>query len=191
MSKNLESLTAVGAMDGTELLYIVDTDGNSRKITAADLKTFINTDPSIVPSSEPFRGALVKRTGTQSISANTETSIAWQAAEYDTDSFWSAGAATRLTVPAGVTKVRLAANVSDNGTNKESYAYIFKNGAAFLGGPDHGSVGGGFNNRKNLHSAVVNVSTGDYFELRVYYTVAATVPAAYTNLWMSIEAVEL
>jgi hypothetical protein len=37
--------------------------------------------------------------------------IPWDATVYDTDAFWSAGNPARLTVPAGISKVRLKGNI--------------------------------------------------------------------------------
>ena len=58
-----------------------------------------------------FRGALVKLTADEPIADSTDVAIPRDAAVYDTDAFWSAGNPTRLTVPAGVAKVRLKGNI--------------------------------------------------------------------------------
>jgi hypothetical protein len=58
-----------------------------------------------------FRGALVQLTADEAVAASTDAAIPWDAIVYDTDAFWSAGNPTRLTVPAGVSKVRLKGNI--------------------------------------------------------------------------------
>jgi hypothetical protein len=42
---------------------------------------------------------------------STDTAIPRESVVYDTDAFWSAGDPTRLTIPAGVSKVRLEGNI--------------------------------------------------------------------------------
>jgi hypothetical protein len=60
----------------------------------------------------PFRGALLRRSTDFSVGATgTYVAVSWQSAAYDSDGFWDAGQPTRLTVPAGVTKVRLVGNI--------------------------------------------------------------------------------
>ena len=53
---------------------------------------------------------------------------------YDADAFWSAGNPTRLTVPAGFSKVRLKGNI-DWAFGGSGYRHIWmhKNGALFFG----------------------------------------------------------
>lgn len=58
-----------------------------------------------------FRGAMVRLTATEAVAASTDVAIQWDAIVYATDTFWSAGNPTRLTVPASVTKVRLKGNI--------------------------------------------------------------------------------
>lgn len=54
-----------------------------------------------------FNGAMVHLTGDKTLTGS-DLIVPWDAADYDTDSWWSSGAATCLTVPSGVTKVRLS-----------------------------------------------------------------------------------
>lgn len=95
--------------------------------------------------------------------------VTWGATEYDTDSFWSAGNPTRLTVPSGVSKVRLYAGARFAAA-AISYAFlnIDKNGASFLGGGalEMEAMASGFTTRIAIASAPVEVSPGDYFEVQ-------------------------
>lgn len=192
--KTLTELTDVGTLSGTQLLYIVDDDGNSRQVTLADLKTFINTDPSIVPSSEPFRGALVYRSSVLSIANASTTVTTWNAEDYDTDSIWSAGAPTRLTVPTGVTKVRLVTQAFlPNATYTSVVLAILKNGGAnSLTVPGLGTtrlVPGAEIIRLQCSSAVITVTAGDYFESQIFQTSGAA-RDLQINSWFSMEIIE-
>ncbi len=197
--KKIEDLPDLGTVTGTIYFEVLDDDGNSRKVALADLKTFVNTDPTVVPSSEPFRGALVKRTTAQAITTATETAVTWETATYDTDSIWSAGSPTRLTVPAGVTKVRLKTNVQWD-ANATGYRYVTfkKNGADFAGrgGSLVDDLAANFY-WQNIGTAVVEVTAGDYFDVRVQHNKGSNLnllPIAASTwgelLWFSLEIVE-
>jgi hypothetical protein len=59
-----------------------------------------------------FRGALVKLTTNEPVADSTDVAMPWDAIVYDTNTFWSAGNPTRLTVPSGISKVRLKGNIN-------------------------------------------------------------------------------
>jgi hypothetical protein len=58
-----------------------------------------------------FRDTTLTITGYEAVADSTDVVVPWNAVVYDTDAFWSAGNPTRLTVPAGVSKVRLKGNI--------------------------------------------------------------------------------
>lgn len=185
-----------GAVTNDALLYIVDGDGNSRRLTGEQLKTFINTNPSVVPSSNPWRGATVKRTSDLPVSNLVETPIPWQATTEDTDSIWSAGNPTRLTVPAGVTRVRLSGSIQyEASTSGVRFLLISKNGSDFEGRVRDviGSSGTtGIALGMSASTADVAVSPGDYFELRAYHNGSSSLDLiSGTALWFSMAVVEV
>ena len=135
----------------------------------------------------PFKGALVRRASTLSITT-TPTSVPFTDATYDTDAFWSGSAPTRLTVPAGVTKVRLWARLRWTGGSANHGARIYKNGAAFVGQGDFKAASGYTDADYSFGSAVVAVTAGDYFELQPY--ASATRTGAANELQFAIEVVE-
>lgn len=83
--------------------------------TIGGIKTF--TSIPVLPASDPasdnqavrkayvdalaskFSGCMVRRTSNQSISNGTPNLVTWQTALYDTDSYWSAGDATKILIP--------------------------------------------------------------------------------------------
>ncbi|MDH6235151.1 hypothetical protein M2281_005773 [Mesorhizobium soli] len=149
---------------GAKGLYVVDADGNSRFVSFANLKTAINTSPTVVPSSVPHRGARVVRTGTLVVPDTNENAISWQSADFNTDSIWSSGAPTRLIVPVGVTKVSLTGGVRSTASSAtNNYAVIRKNGTTYFA--SSGMSTGFSNGSVGLATGVIAVSAGDYFEL--------------------------
>ena len=107
-----------------------------------------------------------------------------------TTRFWSAGTPTRLTVPAGVTKVRLKGNIDWTfGGSGYRHVWVHKNGSPFFGmgrESDEGDAG-----VQSIGSAVVDVTLGDYFELIARQTSGTSKNVAADELtWFAIEVVE-
>jgi hypothetical protein len=191
-NKAVPSLTA-GTLSSTGVLHFVDGDGNSRKMTLADLKTFINTDPTVVPSSVEYRGARVEKSATQSISNNTATILTWASAARNTDSIWSSGASTRLTVPTGVTKVIVAGNIDwAAGATGVRRVNFLKNGSGFSGGAaDYRAAATSEFHRQNIVSDVLDVTAGDYFEMQVTHTQGSALNITNGNLtWFAMRIVQ-
>jgi hypothetical protein len=139
----------------------------------------------------PFRGALVRKTIDQSLSASTWTAIQFDTASYDTNTFHSSGANTRLTVPAGVTKVALAANLRFEGGSANWVATIRKNGSEIAGGGAASGASGFTDGQMNLASAVVPVVAGDWFDVAVFLSAARTIKGVGTvRCWFAIQVVE-
>jgi hypothetical protein len=137
-----------------------------------------------------FRGALVGLTADEPVADSTDVPVPWDATIYDTDAFWSAGAPTRLTVPAGVTKVRLRGNSDGTfGGSGHRHVWMHQNGGLLFGmarESDEGDAG-----VQSIGSAVVDVTPGDYFELLAHQTSGSTKNVAADELtWFAIEVVE-
>jgi hypothetical protein len=132
--------------------------------------------------------AVVAKSASQSIGAAAFTAINWDVESADTDGFHSPTTnPSRLTVPAGVSLVRLSMSVQPTkGSSGDQIAIAMtKNGAA---------VKGGFGKDRdtatcNGVSAILAVSPGDYFETTVLLTSAGTV-AANDATWAVIEALD-
>jgi hypothetical protein len=78
---------------------------------------------------------------------------------------------TRLTIPAGVSKVRLKANINWTfGGSGYRHVWVHKNGVLFFGTAKENDLGD--SGVQSIGTAVVNVAPGDYFEL-----IAARPPA--------------
>lgn len=109
-----------------------------------------------------FSGALLHLTG--DFTTGTTGSISWDAAEYDTDSFFDhAGNPTRLTVPSGVTHVRLSGGVDFGSLTGAIIIGINKNGSSSFAGRT--VIGASAPGILAFASPVLAVAPGDYFEL--------------------------
>jgi hypothetical protein len=137
----------------------------------------------------PFRGALARKTSTQSIAANTDTAIAFNGTTYDTDGFWSSGNPTRLTVPAGITRVRLACAWRMTGGAANVQTKMLRNGADFVGMASISASTGFTNGHLFAATAVVSVAAGDFFEAVAICSAARTIDSG-ERTWFSIEVVE-
>lgn len=133
-----------------------------------------------------FSGALLKRSTTQSITGSTNTVVNWDAEEYDEGSWHSTSSNTsRITIPAGVSRVRLAARITRDDVINQLVVNILKNGADAIGMPWHDADTSGADS-VSVASAVVSVTEGDYFEVQVY---SDTGFAVQTTSWFSVEKV--
>lgn len=186
----LTDLTPLTSPADEDLLYIVDDPSGSpvsKAITIQDLKT------GIAVAGRPFKGALVSMTANQSINDSAETALTFDEEIYDTSIFHDNSTNnTRLTVPVGVAKVRISVGVrwASNSTGIRLIK-IFKNGSSFSGTainrylPDNTS-------HTALATGVLEVITGDYFEVHVTQTSggALNIEDSGDQTWFSIEAIE-
>ena len=125
----------------------------------------------------PFIGALLALSANQTNLAATAfpgTVLSWGAETYDTGyrgtEFHSTSVnPSRITIPVGVTRVRLSSNVMWAAPTLalDKFIGIFKNGAEFPGsGQDLISHANGINRqRQGTITSVVDVVAGDYFEV--------------------------
>lgn len=154
-------------IDGTMGVYLVDPLVGSRYVTLAELKTYINTDPTTVPASEPLRGARAVRTSTFTPSTGVNA-ISWNSDStgdggFDTDSIWDSGAPTRLTVPTGWERAALFAGIRVTGGSAVNlFLAIRKNGTDTFANTMSSS---GFSNQGlQVSTGPIIVTAGDYFE---------------------------
>jgi hypothetical protein len=137
----------------------------------------------------PFHGALAVKTATQAIAASTNTPISYDAVGYDTKGFWSAAAPTRLTVPAGITRVIVSANTRFTGGSANYQTWIVRNGVEVHGAPNASMASGFGTGHINMSSAVLSVSEGDWFEAIAFSSVARTIDSG-PRTWLAIAVIE-
>lgn len=184
--------TGTGALDTATI-----TAGTGISITnGAGSITITNTAPAVTGE-----GALAYKSGSaQSISISTHTAITFNAEEYDTNSIHdNVTNNDRLTVPTGVTKVKLSANLKITGladNNQLTEVSIYKN--ALSNGYNGcarieftATQGSGGETLINLSSPVLIVIPGDYFTVDIFTndTAGCSVENDFST-WFSMEIIE-
>jgi hypothetical protein len=146
-------------------------------------------------STSAHRGALVHRNGETdvAISSSTAVKIPFAYEDYDTDGIWNVGAPTRLTVPTGVTKIRMTAQILWEGTgNGETRTTVAKNGAmAYIGMPrtrDTSTTSA--ISVQNIISPILTVIAGDYFELDAWQTKGSIDVISSPQTWLAMEIIQ-
>ncbi len=116
------------------------------------------------------------------------TNITWASAIEDNGAFYSVGAPTRLTIPAGVTRVKLCAavGVSSAGSITMNYFMFQKNNTDFAGNIIVSSDANDNNWGGYGCTPALTVTTGDYFELR-YYSRDVGITFSGNKTWFTIE----
>ncbi|UMO76002.1 putative tail protein [Planktothrix phage Pra-JY27] len=136
-----------------------------------------------------IRRALVRKNADQTNITSAGALVTWQTVIYDVGGWYSGAQPTRLTVPAGVSRVRVTANVRLTSASAGNVLLEhWRNGAVFLGMGSQSFATGFSNTQINIASAIIDVSPGDYFE--VWASPSATRTAANTQAtWFQIEEV--
>jgi hypothetical protein len=120
-----------------------------------------NSRPPIVVSQAAGACVRVVKNADQSIPTNSWTAVTFQSESYDDFGMWSSANSERLTVPYGVSRVRLTANIAFE-SNSSGYRYIAierNNGERVASQLQVATL----NSQINLCSSPINVSENDYF----------------------------
>jgi hypothetical protein len=141
------------------------------------------------------RGALVKKAADQTAANYTASAaVAWDAEDYDTDGFHdNAINNTRLTVPAGVGKVRLAARIRNASMTADTWisASISKNGSvAYTGSAGMTTQGGLTVPTVSVSTPVISVASNDYFEVLFQTESDTSITVSADTSWFAIEVIE-
>lgn len=143
-----------------------------------------------------YRGARIRSTAIQNYTTTgVYDDLRWAAVDYDTDGCWSASQPNRLTVPAGVTKIRLRAQlqVSSTDTISAQNEFRFRQGVA---GTSSGNAAmtipasGYTNPPAGMVSDVLDVVEGDWFVVS-YFTSGSFSLGASDTIWFALEIVEM
>lgn len=145
------------------------------------------SEATTVTVSPVFKGALLAVNGTMNLPAATYTTVTTLGTVvYDTDNF--ASVSNRLTIPAGVSKVKLSATMIGASQTEQFILIIIKNGQTTYTSAHDGDTGGA--DGVVAITPVIPVVAGDYFQLQAYSTLARTTSATPETSWFAIEVVE-
>lgn len=187
MVENLGGDTATLSLGSGETVPVQD--GECRLIygDGTDLR---GLSASTTPVGASFSGALVTLGSDFSVSNSTATAINWTAADYDTDSFFSGSGTSAFTVPGGVSKIILRAQIrwNDETTNIREFLFT-KNGLANYAGRGFVQHDARSDLMQNLTSPVLNVTAGDTFECLVFQNSGGTRQIlSDVSSWFSIQS---
>ena len=166
--------------------------------TAGDNDTSIATT-AFVQTATIFKGALVTRVGasTQLISDSIWTSFVFATEEYDTDGIWTSGASTRLTVPSGITKIRISHGFILNGVMSGTGGgyhgvRLRKNGSDFEGAAHQYEVESTSRPASlNITTPIINVTSSNYFEVQFYHNYGGLASiTSGSDVWFAMEIIE-
>lgn len=150
---------------------------------------------ALVAQHARFQGALTYKSADET-AANytTATALTFDTDAYDTISIHDTAVNTsRLTVPNGITRVKVTAHVRVESLTASNYVavFLYKNGSVAYAGQS-GSVN--FSNQTVMEVVVESpallVTTGDYFEVFLEVGVDTSVTVKGTRTWFSLEVIE-
>ena len=148
---------------------------------------------TITIAQSSFRGALVTKAADQTTANYTGgANIAWDSESYDTSTIHdNVTNNTRLTVPSGVTKVRLLYSVlmSNVTASDDIFIAVRKNGSdSFVGNRAMVIDTSNTSPRGGGETAIITVTAGDYFELNMSLATdtSITVSAIYSSFAMEV-----
>lgn len=168
IGKTIGELPLNGGLTGASLIEVQDGAGISTKVSLTTLASWLLTATALTPANLPWRGA--RATLGTVLGITPPSNITWDSEDIDTDTIWSGAAPSRLTVPTGVTKIRLQARVEGQASTSTFNAglVLYKNGVElqrFVAHRQASITGGTSQNVFSFVSGVLSVAAGDYFQL--------------------------
>ena len=184
-NKTITGLDAATTAALTDLIVLL-VSGLSKKMTLTNLKTVLGI---------PHRGALVtlavNETGAD---YTTPAAVPFDAEGYDTDTIHSNSVNnSRLTVPAGVSKVRLSGNVALTLTTSADFGnLIIRKGASvdYIGAASIAVELTSTFGQINIASPILAVTPGDYFELYLTMETDNSITVFDDRSWFAMEIIE-
>lgn len=139
--------------------------------SAATALEFASVTGGVSSSIPPFKGCRVRDASIQALTLATDNAINWDTEDFDTDVFHDTVTNnTRITIPAGVTKVILSANLElSTPSSGTIHAWFRKDGAGASPGWGGQSEGGAItgDDLMSMTTGVIEVAAGDFFEVMV------------------------
>ncbi len=190
-----DSNSVIVSSSGSDSLNGVSND--IIQISTNKIVTYVldQSEAKWVGSPIPFRGALVHKSTTQSISTSVLTVLTWQLVEYDTSSLHNPNINNaRLIVPDGVSRIILRGGVNwDNSVIGGRDIGFRKNAAVAAIGLAETSMSAASSSapEQNITSAVMSVVPGDFFDMTAFQSSGGNLNILNNNAtFFSMEIVE-
>lgn len=172
----------------------LDTSSNDFQGSAINAKLDgIVDDLNLVEEKQAFKGALLKKTITQTLATQTPTTVTWDDNFYDTDNLFSENG---FLIPEGISKVKLQLGIGFNSAILGDLAggrleIVMRKNGAFFPGLHYFRL----DNSNNLMrfalppTAVISVSQGDYFDVTIRQDRGTDVNIDSIYTWFFIEVI--
>lgn len=152
-------------------------------LTASHLNTYVRDNVAWIATDSPSCRAY--KSGTQSISDNTATSVTYDSERYDNASMHSTSSSTdRITVPSGAGGKYLFGTYVSWAADVDGYreVLILQNGATTVG-KDHRSVPGSGGNSAVTVTSAYALAAADYISVTVQHTAGNALNVASSEFW--------
>lgn len=135
-----------------------------------------------------YRGAVVYNVGNQIMPDGVETPVSFNTEEIDTDAIHSTSVnPSRFTVPTGVTKIRVSAQIRVSGfIPSGGYIQLWKNGGAISGLSPQKGVVDGETYIIFIPPTIVCVA-GDYFQIILFTVSGQIITVSQSNTWAELQ----
>lgn len=161
------------------------------RLGSAELDPWPLVDGSSVQSvvTGEYRGARGIRTTTISVPGASSVNLVCESTAEDTDGFFDLGGSNpeRITIPAGVNRVRLRASAEFSDVSGDVQLFIYKNTSTMLAAGDNNTTNADY---IAVSTPNVQVVEGDYFTAVYYAADAGNLVAPAGNVWFEIEVLE-
>jgi len=209
-SNDITSINALTAVTGTFTTGLTVGEGSTRidneAITTGSGvfdEIFLGGTQLSTNAVEGFRGALIAvSSGTTIPDATANISIPWDNVAYDTDGFFSLSAPDRFTIPAGINKIKLSAQIHWNGDAQGDRRLIMRKneGGTADDDPENGQIVFLTDSATTLdavddyyqqgESPIISVVEGDFFQLRPRHGAGNDLSVDSSATWWQLEVLD-
>ena len=181
-------MTIISTLPFPNLANGAEADATQVDADFAAIVSNVNSNAQPLSSSitgSTYKGAFVQA-GSGTTATATPTAFIFSTATIDTNSFWSSGSPTRLTIPTGVSLIRLTAQIFIPSGSTEVTATFGQNGSVGVGGEIYIKQYSGDNFACSLLSYPLSCVATDYFELYFQAGTGSVILPSFNWLEMSV-----
>jgi len=195
---NISGITA----STSSLRYVVDVASNCSKNDFSNVNrrttggTFVNNtlinDASNGLNNIGIKGAQYFRTSNQNFNSGVPAKVNWEGRDYDSFTMWS-GIGGDITIPDGVSRVRVTASVLFNTAATSSYREIVllkNNSSTRASGAQSVTAVQGKGTYLNIASGTISVQKGDVLSLQARHDDGVDLVIVGTLCWLQVEILQ-